>query len=85
MKDPLLRDDGGVRVDMSLGDSDRLEEVDDREDNGDRTKSEEELVNGGDTPDLNGLFIALEKASDGKGMRALEYGERDILSRSSQS
>lgn len=67
-----------------LGDSDRFEEVEDREDSGDNAKSAEELVDGDDKPDLKGLFMTLEKASDGKGVCALEYGERDMLSRSLQ-
>lgn len=61
--------------------------MDDREDTGERSKSEEgeeeELIDGGESPDLKGLFIALENASDGKGLRDLESAERDMLSRSS--
>jgi len=67
-KEELLREEDGVRRDKSPGDSDRSDEVDDREDSGEKSKSggEEELVDGGDNPDLNGLFMARENASDGK-------------------
>lgn len=86
-KDELLSDEGGARGERSFDDSDGSEEVDDREDTGERSKSEEgeeeELIDGGESPDLKGLFIALENAIDGKGLRDLESAERDMLSHSS--